>query len=61
MPKPASVTVTVWKGKGRQPWRFTATAKNGAIVAASEGYLTKWNATRAARKVFPDATIKQDG
>lgn len=52
--------VELFKGAGIQPWRFRVIAGNGKIVAASEGYLTKWNAKRAARKAFPTAEITQE-
>lgn len=51
--------VVIYKGKGLQPWRFRAVAANGETVATSEGYLTRWNARRAARKVFPDAEMDE--
>lgn len=49
--------VELFCGRGWQPWRFRAIAGNGEVVAVSEGYVTKWNAKRAARKVFPTAQI----
>ena len=44
--------------KGKRKWYFHAHAKNNKIVAASEGYYSKWNAKRAAKKVFPQAEIE---
>lgn len=52
------MTITIFKGHGLQPWRFRVVAGNGEVVAASEGYLTRWNAKRAARKIWPDAVIR---
>jgi uncharacterized protein YegP (UPF0339 family) len=49
--------VEIFKGKGIQPWRFRARARNGEIITNSEGYLTKWNAKRAAKKAFPNIEI----
>jgi uncharacterized protein YegP (UPF0339 family) len=41
------------KHKGRHPWRLHLVAENGEEIASSEGYFSKWNAKRAARKMFP--------
>lgn len=49
--------VETFKGKGAQPWRFRLIADNHEAMAASEGYLTRWNAKRAARKAFPGVTV----
>ena len=38
---------------GRQPWYLVLTAANGEVLAVSEGYYSKWNAKRAAKKNFP--------
>lgn len=53
------MTIEIFKGKGVQPWRFRVKAANGEVVASSEGYLTKWNAKRAARKAFPGVPITE--
>jgi uncharacterized protein YegP (UPF0339 family) len=47
--------VEVFKGKGRilPGWYYRVRADNGRILTVSEGYVTKWNAKRAARKLFP--------
>lgn len=51
-------TIEIWKGKGHiQPWRYKVKAGNGEQVAASEGYFSKWNARRAAQKLYPDAEV----
>ena len=47
------------KGSGRQPWYLRLLAGNGEILATSEGYFSKWNAKRAARKNFPDVPISE--
>lgn len=44
--------VEIFKGKGVQSWRFRLVGSNGEPVTSSEGYLTKWNAKRAARRAF---------
>ena len=53
-------TVHIFKGKGLvQPWRIRVVAGNGKVVSdGGEGYFSKWNAKRAARKNFPDLPIK---
>lgn len=43
--------VELFKGRGLQPWRFRLVGANGEIISQSEGYLTKWNAKRGARKI----------
>lgn len=48
----AGQRVELYKGQGIQPWRLRVKAGNGEIIFVSEGYLTKWNAKRAARKNF---------
>ena len=46
--------VEIFKGEGTQPWFVRLVADNHKKLNVSEGYLTKWNAKRAARKMFPD-------
>jgi uncharacterized protein YegP (UPF0339 family) len=46
--------VEVFKGAGVQPWYVRLVADNHKNLNVSEGYLTKWNAQRAARKMFPE-------
>lgn len=48
----AGYRIELYKGLGRQPWRLRVKAANGEIIFVSEGYATKWNAKRAARKNF---------
>ena len=45
--------VELCKGKGLQPWFLRLVGMNGETLAVSEGYLTHWNAMRAAKKNFP--------
>lgn len=47
------------EGRGRQRWRWRAVSSNGEIVASGEGYVTRWNAKRAARKLFPEAAVRE--
>lgn len=51
--------VEIFKGAGAQPWFLRLVAGNGEILAVSEGYFSKWNAKRAARKNFPGVKIKE--
>jgi uncharacterized protein YegP (UPF0339 family) len=46
------VHIELHRGKGRQPWYLVLVAANGEKLAVSEGYFSKWNAKRAARKNF---------
>ena len=49
--------VEIYKGKGVQPWRIRPVAANGKVIMQSEGYLTKWNAKRAAKKMYPGVKL----
>lgn len=42
--------VEVYQGRGAQPWRYRVVAANGEVTETSEGYATKSNAKRAARR-----------
>ena len=44
--------VELIKGKGKQPWFLRLVAANNQTLSVSEGYFSKWNAKRAARKNF---------
>ena len=50
-------TVQLFKGKGLQPWYLRLVSSNGQVLVTSEGYATKWNAKRAARKNFRDVQL----
>ncbi len=52
-------TIQIFKGKSSwQPWWWRVVSVNGQIVATSgEGYFSKWNAKRAAKKLYPDIPI----
>lgn len=43
----------LFKGKGVQPWYLKLVGANGKTLSVSEGYFSKWNAKRAAKKNFP--------
>lgn len=49
--------IQLFKGEGRQPWYLRLVSSNGQVLVVSEGYFSKWNAKRAARKNFPHATF----
>lgn len=42
---------------GYKQWYVRLVAANGETLATSEGYVTKWNAKRAAKKNFPEAKL----
>lgn len=48
-----ALVVEIVKGKGRQPWRVKLFGANGLTLNTSEGYASKWNAKRAAKRMFP--------
>ena len=50
--------VQIFKGVGRQPWYVRLVADNGQILTISEGYFSKWNAKRAAKRMYPNAPLK---
>lgn len=39
-------------------WRWRAIAGNGEIVAQGEAHPRKWNAKRAARRLFPGSPVR---
>ena len=51
------MTVQLFKGAGPHPWFLRLVSTNGQILVVSEGYYSRWNAKRAARKVFPDLKL----
>jgi uncharacterized protein YegP (UPF0339 family) len=54
------MTVQIFKSETSrvQPWYVRLVADNGEKLTTSEGYFSKWNATRAAKRMFPLAVIK---
>ena len=50
--------VELFKGNGIQPWYLRLVGSNGTTLAVSEGYFSKWNAKRAARKNFPGIPLR---
>jgi uncharacterized protein YegP (UPF0339 family) len=48
--------VEIWKGEGIHPWYIRLIGANNKTLVTSEGYFSKWNAQRAAKKVFPTMT-----
>ena len=51
--------VQIFRGKGIQPYYLRLVADNGQVLSISEGYLTRWNARRAAKKNFPGLSIRE--
>lgn len=49
--------MNVYPGK-RQKWYLRLKGGNHETLNTSQGYATKWNAKRAAKKVFPNLEIK---
>lgn len=49
--------IELFKGKGSK-FYYRPIALNGEQVYESQGYATKWNAKRAALKVWPDEADK---
>ena len=47
----------LFKGSGIQPWYLRLRGANGKVLAVSEGYFSKWNAKRAAKKNFPTVPL----
>lgn len=45
--------VEILKGQGRHPWFVKLVGANGQTLSISEGYYSKWNARRAAKRMFP--------
>lgn len=45
--------VQIFKGTGLRNWRVRLVAQNGLVLAISEGYFSKSNAKRAAKRMFP--------
>lgn len=51
--------VEIFKGEGIHPWYVRLRASNGRVLTISEGYYSKWNAKRAARRMFPTLQPKE--
>ena len=49
--------VELFRGEGRQPWYLRLVAANGKVLNVSEGYFSKYNAKRAARKALPNIPL----
>lgn len=45
------ITIQLFKGEGRQPWYLRFVAENEQTLFTSEGYYSKWNAKRAAKRL----------
>lgn len=42
----------------RRKWYVRLKSNNGETLNTSQGYATKWNAKRAAKKVFPNLQVE---
>ncbi len=40
--------------QGRRGWHVRLVSSNGRILTSSEAYYSRWNAKRAASRMFPD-------
>ena len=49
--------VYIVKGKGMQPWYVKLIGANNKTLSVSEGYASKWNARRAAKRMYPNLPI----
>ena len=52
-------SVQIYKGDGPKNWRVRLVASNGKILSSSEGYFSKWNARRAAKRMFAGLPIRE--
>ena len=50
--------VEIFKGNGLQPWFVRLKAANDQVLSISEGYFSKYNAKRAARRMYPKIEMK---
>ncbi len=53
------LVVQLFKGSGTQPWFLRLVSSNGRTLVVSEGYFSRFNAKRAAAKVFPDIPLRE--
>lgn len=53
------MVVHIFRGGGAQPWFVRLVSGNGQVLSISEGYYSKWNAKRAARRMFPHLPIRE--
>ena len=53
------MTVQIWKS--HDGWRVRLVGANGERLTVSEAYYSKWNAKRAARRVFPNLPVEHVG
>jgi hypothetical protein len=52
------MVVQVFRGRGVRNWRVRLVAENGRVLAVSEGYFSRWNAMRAAGRMFPGLQVR---
>lgn len=53
------MTVQIFKGKGARSFYVRLVAANGRVLSISESYVTRWNAKRAARRIFPGLPVRE--
>ena len=56
----SGLRVEIFRGSNpgrREPWYVRVVAGNGETLAVSEGYYSRWNAKRAARRLLPGVEI----
>ena len=50
--------IEIFRGETGRKWYWRVRAENGQIAATGgQGYYSKWNAKRAARKQFPALAV----
>ena len=55
----AETVVQIYRGQGLRNWRVRLVSGNGRVLSISEGYCSRWNARRAAARIFPDLTVRE--
>jgi len=51
--------IEIYRDKGLRKWRWRRIAGNNRITeTAGQGYVTRWNAKRSARKAHPEDEIR---
>jgi hypothetical protein len=53
---PSPNILNIFKGADKQ-WYWRAKARNGQIIAQSEGYTRRASAVRGAKRAYPDVVI----
>ncbi len=53
------MTAQIVKGHGRHPYYVRLVSVNGQVLSISEGYVSRWGARRAAKKMYPHLPVKE--